>query len=182
MIFKKVYNAIRKMLSCEKYELFDSDRVDFVLFYISLLPITYEDVSSIKILFDDLKLRRLTDDSIDDYILNERVLINSLWEYKAIRSLAMSDDAISNFLLGCWTTESYYPSITFKSSSVDIEGLPTPNVASKYYDIQDCVYVYTNGNDVLCKVFKFTISNEDPNKMTVFAFENSKIYVLERHF
>ena len=176
--YSAVYSAIQEMLNYDVDISRNESYVDFVLFYSSLVPITYEDVSTIKLIFDSLKLEKFD-------LEQELQYVYSLWKYKAIRSLALSDDLIKQFLIGNWTTEKYFPSIKFTENndgkvSVSIQGIPTPNISAKYYDIQDLVYVYTNGNDKLCDVLKFTIDESDPDKMTVFAFENSQAYELYR--
>lgn len=157
--------------------------IEISLYFVSLLPITYEDVSSMKIILDDIKLGEISTYGYNvDYITEQRLVFHKLWKYKLVRSIALEDTSIGAILVGTWNNvdssvklEFYYKSDTLNCL---ITGLSTPDISFKYFDIQNCTYVYTNGNDVLCNVFKFSIHEDDSYRMTLYSYEDDASFEL----
>ena len=64
-------------------------------------------------------------------------------------------------------------------SFVDMEiTIPKKRKSNKL--IENCTLIYTNGDSKLCNVFRFSIDKTDPNKITVYCYEDGKSFVFYR--
>ena len=157
-------------------------------YMLSNLPMQYQDVSYLYMLFGDIKGYKT---SKGDYLKTNFDLLSSLWKYSFVKDYALSDTNIQKFLVGTWSTSqssilqmlSPYL-LEFKESnsriSFSYRGLKVPDVAHRYYDIVDHVLVYKNDDITVCNVFKFEFDETDPDKMIVYSYEEDTTYQFYR--
>ena len=121
----------------------------------------------------------------EKYIHKNRDLIESLWKYKTVRKFAI--DAIDAFLCGVWENADGSTYLTFEynddnSHTYTCRNLSVPEVEHRYYDIVGTTMIFCNeGDSKVCDVFKFEFDETDPNKLTVYCYEDGKTVILHRY-
>ena len=153
-----------------------------VYIMLQTLPASYEDTSEL------LKLFKAISDGdvhpVSSYIRENKTFLETVWPIEFIQDFLKSDDMITTFLEGHWTTygNGYY--LTFyendggTSSEYNLPWVYEP-AGTKFFDIKDLTYRYIDANHKeLAKVYKFTI--HDFNTISVFCYKNNRTYKLYR--
>lgn len=147
------------------------------------LPTSYEDTSELLKLFKSISNGDIH--PVSNYIRENKSFLETVWPIEFIQDFLTSDDMMAYFLEGHWTTygNGYY--LTFYEdenggtySNFDLPWVSKP-AGTKYYNIKNQTYVWTNGESKeLAKVFKFTVN--DFNTISVFCYRNNRTYKLYR--
>lgn len=148
---------------------------------LSMLPSTYQDVSILQELFG-----LLTEDTVvyDDLFRYHETLVRACWDLPFVQDLAAQDEAIYYFLESYWTTSNGYYYLNFYENS---EGGTTsdhnlPWVAqpygTKYFEIIDMVYCWSDDNGPLAEVYRFEIVDYDT--IDVYCYQDNQTYTLYR--
>ena len=146
------------------------------------LPTSYEDTSELLKLFKSISNGDVH--PVSSYIRENKTFLETVWPIEFIQDFLTSDDMITSFLEGHWTTygNGYY--LTFyendggTSSEYNLPWVYEP-AGTKFFDIKDLTYRYIDANHKeLAKVYKFTI--HDFNTISVFCYKNNRTYKLYR--
>lgn len=193
--YEKYYNELVEIINDNpSFDYWDdsygNSRNSQLMYYLlSNLPLEYKDVSALIMLFTDLKSGEIH--PIADYMKANRNFLFTLWEYGFVRDFSTNDYNIKEYLSGVWSTDNsdnipFYDPFTLKflrddgNITFESTGLSVPNITHRYYDIENCTLIYTNGDSKLCNVFRFSIDKTDPNKITVYCYEDGKSFVFYR--
>lgn len=152
---------------------------------LALLPDSYENVSVLKQLFEDVDREWYIYGDNGDYIRENRVFLESVWDIGFVQSFLLADEQITYFMEGYWETSSgdYY--VEFYEDEDDGSTWSRYNLPgdkpskAKYYDVVNCIYIYEDENsNELSKVLKFTFV--DYNTISVYCYKNGRTYKLYR--
>lgn len=149
---------------------------------LSMLPYTYQDVSTLQELFG-----LLTEDTIvyDDLFRYHETLVRQCWDLPFVQDLAAQDISMYYFLESYWTTSngSYYLNFYENSEGGTTSDHTLPWVAqpygTQYFEIIDMVYCWTNDDGPLAEVYRFEIIDYDT--ISVYCYKNNQTYTLYRN-
>ncbi len=150
-----------------------------VLKVLKLLPVTYEQTSLYLELFDALNSYYYA----GDIFINNESTMRQCWSLGLVQDLAQRDDAISEFLLGNWTTWSgdIYLNFYEKDDGISCSyNVPWYDISGvEYYNIEDMTYSVYDKNDKKLKDY-YIISIIDYDTITVYAYKNNRTYRMYR--
>ena len=149
---------------------------------LSMLPSSYQDVAVLQELFS-----LLTENAVayDDLFRYHDTLARESWYLPFVRDLAAQDEAMCYFLESYWTTGNgyYYMNFYENSNGGTTSDHSLPWVAqpsgTKYFEIIDMVYCWTNDEGPLAEVYRFEIIDYDT--INVYCFKDKKTYTLYRN-
>lgn len=154
-----------------------------ILNLLESIPSTYGDSNKLIKFFKDAKTGDIH--PVQDWIISNKSLMESLWNYGFMKDFAQDDSMIAATLTGYWETldGNYNISFTVKEDGVIncSYNLPRPTQPSNtaYYSIKSMIWVWTDKDDnVLTNVYR--ISFDSFNIIKVYCYSNSKTYTLYR--
>ncbi|MBE6621725.1 MAG: hypothetical protein E7630_02095 [Ruminococcaceae bacterium] len=184
-IYSKIWAKINNNTKFDYWDDYwnDTEQATVVYTMLQMLPSSYEETATLNKLFKVLSNGDIH--PVADYIRNNKTFLKTVWSIDFIQDFLQSDDMISCFLEGYWSTYSgdYY--INFyesdgggTSSEYNLPWVSEP-YGTKYYDIRSLIYIYTNEDSKeLAKVYRFEIVDYDTIK--VFCYKNNRTYTLYR--
>ncbi len=184
-IYSKVWSQINNHTSFEYWDDGWEGTKNATVVYTMLqtLPSSYEDVDTLIKLFKVLSNGDIH--PVADYIRNNMNFLEAVWSIDFIQDFCESDDMISYFLEGYWSTYDgdYYFNFyeNDEGGSTCSYNLPHPDQPSgtKYYNIKDLIWVWEDANNKeLAKVFRITINSFD--SISVYCYKNNRTYKLYR--
>ncbi|MBQ8324490.1 MAG: hypothetical protein IJX82_05015 [Clostridia bacterium] len=149
------------------------------------LPGAYEDVERLREFFGALT-QTGTVHPVAEYVIEHRDLIDTLWEYSAVRDFATMDETILQYMEGYWYDVSGECYIRFYLNEdggyyLQTFGLLTPDVGHSYYEVSDRTVVYLGANNErLCDAFRFAFDVENPRVVYVYCCANGETVTLTK--
>ena len=149
---------------------------------LSMLPSTYQDVSTMQELFG-----LLTESYIvyGDLFRYHEALVRECWSLAFVRDMAAQDEAVCYFLESYWTTYNggYYLNFYENSdggttSDHTLPWVPMP-YGTKYFNIENMIYYWEDDSGHLAEVYRFEIIDYDT--IDVYCYQNNQTYTLYRN-
>lgn len=148
---------------------------------LAMLPSGYQDAAILQELFG-----LLTENTVvyDELFRDHETLVRACWDLPFVRDLAAQDAAVCYFLESYWTTSNGYYYMNFYENSnggtTSDHTLPWVGqpYGTKYFEIIDMVYCWTNDEGPLAEVYRFEIIDYDT--ISVYCYQDNQTYTLYR--